>query len=69
MYAYCDFIADRIRRHLVELKHDSTQPVELQNVGCVESDLTPSGAMITTRKTIFVWDAYGKEYRVTVEEV
>ena len=68
MLAYCDFIADRIRRGLLNSMGDSLEPVRIQEVSRVEWDLGPKGEFQSTKKTLFVW-AHGKEYRVVVEEV
>jgi hypothetical protein len=69
MLAYCDFIADRVKKCLDTAKNDVLQPVKLQSVGKVEWDLDAAGSFQSTKKTMYVWDAYGKEYRITVEEV
>ena len=69
MIAYCDFIADRIRKGLLNSAGDSLEPIRLKDIGKVEFDLGPKGEFRSTKKTIYLWDAYGKEYRVTVEEV
>jgi hypothetical protein len=69
MLAYCDFIADRIRKSLISIMNDSLEPVQLKNIGRVEFDMGPRGEFVSTKKTMYLWDAYGKEYRVTVEEV
>mgnify|MGYP003343376787 CR=1 FL=1 len=69
MIAYCDFIADRIRKGLVNTMNDALQPVRLKDIGKVEFDVSNNGKFLSTKKTIYLWDAYGKEYRVTVEEV
>lgn len=69
MIAYCDFIADRIRKGLINTMNDSLEPIRLKDIGKVEYDLGPKGEFNSTKKTMYLWDAYGKEYRVTVEEV
>ena len=69
MIAYCDFIADRIRKGLVNTLNDSLEPVRLKEIGKVEWDLDKDGSFKSSKKTMYLWDAYGKEYRVTVEEV
>ena len=69
MIAYCDFLADRIRKGLINTMNDSLEPVRLKDIGKVNFDLGPKGEFRSTKKTLFIWDAYGKEYRVTVEEV
>ena len=66
MLAYCDKIADVIRKAL--LKHDPDHIVGL--VGDIQMDLHPSeGYYMTSKKTIQVSDMNGKMYKVTVEEV
>lgn len=69
MLAYCDFIADRVKQGLENVKNDALQPVKLHSVGKVEWDVDVTGKFMSTKKTMYVWDAYGKEYRITVEEV
>lgn len=69
MIAYCDFLVDRIRKGLINTMNDSLEPVRLKDIGKVNFDLGPRGEFRSTKKTLFVWDAYGNEYRVTVEEV
>jgi len=69
MIAYCDFIADRVKSGLENVIHDSLQPVKLKSVSKVEWDLNNAGSFLSTKKTMHVWDAYGKEYRIIVEEV
>ena len=66
MLAYCDKIADTIRKAL--LKYDSDQIIGL--VGNIKMDLDPSeGFYVSSKKTIDVSDMNGKMYRVTVEEL
>lgn len=69
MIAYCDFIADRIRRGLINSMNDSLEPVRLADVGRVNYDLGPDGEFLSTAKTLMVVDGNGKRYCVTVEEV
>lgn len=69
MLAYCNFIADRIRKGLINTMNDSLEPIRLKDIGKVNFDVGPKGEFKSTKKTMYVWDAYGKEYRVTVEEV
>ena len=65
MLAYCDKIADTLRKAL--LKHDSDNIIGL--VDGVKMDLHPTeGWFRSTKKTIRVSDMNGKWYRVTVEE-
>ena len=64
--AYCDKIADVIRKSL--LKYDADGIVGL--VGPIKMDLHPSdGYFMSTKRTIVVSDMQGKQYRVTVEEL
>lgn len=65
MLAYCDKIADVVRKSL--LKHDPDGIVGL--VGPVKFDLDPDGGwMVSTKKTVEVSDMNGKWYKVTIEE-
>ena len=68
MLAYCDFIADRIKKGLENVMGDSLQPVRLTNVGKVLWDLTPEGGFKSTKKTLQVTDQNGKHYTITIEE-
>lgn len=68
MLAYCDFIADRIRKALVASKEDIFEPVKLFEIGHVKYDLGPNGEFASTKKTLTVVDMNGKSYIVTVEE-
>ena len=69
MLAYCDYIADRIRKGLINImNNDVMEPVKIESVSKVDWDLGPRGEFNSTKKTIYVW-AHGKEYRVIVEEV
>jgi len=64
--AYCDKIADTIRRALV--KYD-TDDILNGPVGPIKMDLDPVGGyLVSTKKTMMVWDSNGKAYSVTVEE-
>lgn len=66
MLAYCDKIADVIRKSL--LKYDADEIVGL--VGPIKMDLHPTeGYFMSTKKTIVVSDMHGKQYQVTVEEL
>ena len=66
MLAYCDKIADTIRKSF--LQYDPDHIIGL--VKGVEWDLHPEGGyMVSTKKTIEVSDMNGKWYKVTVEEV
>jgi hypothetical protein len=64
--AYCDKIADTIRKALV--KYD-TDGILNGPVGPIKSDLDPVGGwFVSPKKTMLVWDSNGKAYSVTVEE-
>jgi hypothetical protein len=65
---YCDFIADRVRKGLVNTMNDSLEPVRLKDIGRIQWDLGPQGEFRSTAKTILVEDAYGSKYRITIEE-
>lgn len=63
--AYCDKIADVIRKAL--LKHDPDGIIGL--VGPTQWDLHPTeGYFISPKKAITVYDMNGKAYVVTIEE-
>lgn len=63
--AYCDKIADVIRKSL--LKHDPDGIIGL--VYGVQMDLHPTeGYFVSTKKTMKLSDMNGKMYKVTVEE-
>lgn len=68
MLAYCDFIADRIRKALVVSMNDALEPVRLTDIGRVQYDLGPQGEFASTAKKLTVVDGNGKMYIVTVEE-
>jgi|TARA_R110002126_G_scaffold214_2_gene1063 hypothetical protein len=65
LLAYCDYIAHIISGKL--RSHDSEGL--LQIVGLPKYDVTPDGKLVSATKTIRVHDVFGKEYRITVEEV
>lgn len=65
MLAYCDKIANVVRKSL--LKYDPDGIVGFVNG--VSMDLHPSdGYLVSTKKTIKVSDMNGKWYKITVEE-
>jgi len=68
MLVYCDFIADRIRRGLINSMNDALEPVRLSEVGRVNYDLGPAGEFASTAKTLFVVDGNGRRYQVTIKE-
>ena len=65
LIAYCDYIAHTIAGNL---KANDTEKL-LSSVSRPQYDLTPEGAFASTKKVIMVEDRFGKQYRVTVEEV
>jgi len=65
MLAYCDKIADVIRKAL--LGYDPDNIIGL--IGPIKMDLDPVGGyFVSTKKTMEVIDMNGKKYKVTVEE-
>lgn len=63
--AYCDKIADTIRKSLMGYDPDNI----IGLVGPVKMDLHPTkGYFQSTKKAITVYDMNGKAYMVTVEE-
>lgn len=68
--AYCDYIADRIKKALTADALVMAPENIVKEVGRVRWDLHPEGGyMLTTKKTIEVTDFNGRHYLVTVEEV
>ena len=64
--AYCDKIADTIRKALLKYDEDG---ILNGPVGPIEWDLHPTqGYFLSPKKCIKVWDSNGKAYTVTVEE-
>jgi hypothetical protein len=65
MLAYCDKIADTVRKSLLKYDPDGI----ICFVEPIKWDLHPEGGyMLSTKKTIEVMDSQGKKYLVTVEE-
>lgn len=65
LYAYCDKIADTIRKSL--LKYDPDGIIGL--VDGIKYDLHPTeGYLLTTKKTINLTDMDGRKYKVTIEQ-
>ena len=68
--AYCDFIADRIRKSLVNdqwTMHESENLID--DIGPIKMDLHPTeGYLQSTAKTITVWDSNGKAYFISIQE-
>lgn len=66
MLAYCDWIADQIKRQFTNDKSENM----IAQVGRIKMDLHPTeGYFLSTKKTILMEDMNGKLYKVTVEEV
>jgi hypothetical protein len=63
--AYCDKIADVIRKSL--LKHDPDGIIGL--IYPIKWDLDENGAFMSTKKTIEMCDMNEKRYKITVEEL
>jgi len=65
MLAYCDKIADSIRKAMIQSDPDGI----IGPVGPIKMDLHPVGGyFVSTKKTMMVWDMNSKAYSVTVEE-
>ena len=63
--AYCDKIADAIRKALIKSDPDGI----IGPVGPIKMDLHPVGGyFVSPKKTMIVHDMNGKAYSVTVEE-
>jgi hypothetical protein len=67
MLAFCDYIAFRTQKFFGEITEQGD--TYLKNVSKVEFDLSEAGSFLSTKKTMFVTDHSGKQYRLTVEEV
>ena len=66
MLAYCDKIADTVRKSL--LAYDEQGIIGL--IGHIEMDLHPTkGYFQSTKKTIEMTDMNSKKYKITIEEV
>ena len=66
MIAYCDYIAHTIKKTLIVNDEENM----LSTVGGIKMDLHPEqGYFLSTKKTIEVVDKYGKQYKITVEEL
>lgn len=65
--AYCDYIAHLISSELKTL--DTAGQRLLASVGRVQFDLGFHDEFISTTKTIDVEDRYGKQYRITIQEL
>ena len=71
MLAYCDKIADIVRKSLVQSHKLGFDPeLHIGLVGPIKMDLHPTeGYFQSTKKTIEVSDMNEKMYRITIEEV
>lgn len=65
--AYCDYIAWLISTELKAL--DTTGQKLLASVGRVQFDLGHHDEFLSTSKTIDVEDRFGKQYRITIQEL
>ena len=68
--AYCDFIADRVRKALVNDQWTMQDGENLiDDIGNVQMDLHPTkGYLQSTAKSITVHDVNGKAYIVSIQE-
>ena len=64
MLAYCDYIANELRKGLL-----ADEAGILADVAPVRWDLDERGAFRSTAKQVAVTDRNGKRYRITVEEI
>jgi hypothetical protein len=64
--AYCDYIAHLIKKHIADA--DKRDKHLLDTVGSIRFDLSPQGAMLSSKKRISVVDIQGKSYTITIEE-
>ena len=65
--AYCDYIAWLISTELKSL--DTGGQKLLASVGRVQFDLGHYDEFLSTTKTIDIEDRFGKQYRITVQEL
>lgn len=65
--AYCDYIAWLISTELKTL--DTAGQKLLSSVGRVQFDLGHYDEFLSTTKTVDVEDRYGKQYRITIQEL
>ena len=68
--AYCDFIANRVRKALVNDQWTILHGENLiDDIGNVQMDLHPTeGYLLSTAKSITVHDVNGKAYIVSIQE-
>ena len=70
MLAYCDYIADRIKRALELDVRENSIYTYVNKVGPIKFDTChKDGYFLSTKKTLEVIDINGKLYKVTVEEI
>jgi hypothetical protein len=65
--AYCDYIAHLIQTELKRIDTDAQKLIG--SVGNVQYDLGFEGEFCSTMKTIDVEDRFGKQYRITIQEL
>lgn len=65
--AYCDYIAHLISTELKTL--DTAGQRLIASVGRVQFDLGFHDEFLSTTKTIDVEDRFGKQYRITIQEL
>jgi hypothetical protein len=65
--AYCDYIAWLISTELKTL--DTAGQKLLSSVGTVQFDLGHFDEFVSTTKTIDIEDRFGKQYRITIQEL
>lgn len=65
--AYCDYIAHLISTELKRIDTDAEKLIS--SVGRVQYDLGFEGEFCSTMKTIDVEDRFGKQYRITIQEL
>jgi hypothetical protein len=63
--AYCDYIASLIHQTLINRDTECL----IDQVGMMQFDLGEFGEFCSTTKTIDVLDMFGKQYRVTIQEL
>jgi hypothetical protein len=62
---YCDKIANTIRIALNTFDRDGI----IIGCGSVRFDLDENGSFVSTKKTLFAIDSFGRHYKITVEEI
>ena len=65
--AYCDYIAHLIHENI--LVKDNDQMKLIDEVSRVQFDFGLDGDFKSTTKTIDVLDVFGKQYRITIQEL